>query len=154
MRFDHLFSTLDNSPINQSLQGLEGFPLIPAFLGAQAGQTLNHLTIHGIKIYQLKSDPPAKKAVQKALSAIGSPIDDDAWYYKTRGGWLNANPAVICALPFEKDGEDGFQIISIAREGLINQKTVVKVMKRFETALRQQDVAFLSDILIEMSRLE
>ena len=126
---------------------------IPSFLGVQAGQSLNDLTVFAEEFYGF--DRSDKKEISDCLNKIGSPLDGDGLSYQTRAGWLNANPAVLCVpdLPdFNKTGT--VRAVAFAKEGVINQKTALKAVKRFEKSLQNIGAKFSSKNIVPLTRLD
>ena len=126
---------------------------IPSFLGVQAGQALNDLTVFIEEFYNF--DLPQKEDIVKSLKKIGSPIDEEGLSYRTRAGWLNANPAVICVPDLQDfNGKGNCRVAAFAREGLINQKTAFKAVKRFEKSLQEIGAKFSSKTVVPLIRLD
>ncbi len=126
---------------------------IPSFLGVQAGQTLNDLTVFVEEFYNF--DLPQKEVIVKCLNKIGTPIDEEGFSYQTRAGWFNANPAVICVPDLQELSETGnFRAAAFAREGFINQKTAFKAVKRFEKSLGDTGAGFSSKTVVPLTRLD
>jgi len=151
MHLNRLLDLLEQFDPGFKLPDIIDMPVIPSFLGVQAGQSLNHLTVHVQEFYNFNTLD--KKTLETALNSIGSVLTEKGYYFKTRAGWLNANPAVILV---SADGEPlikCLKVICFAKEGLINQKTATKAIKRFETALKNQRSEFFVKTIIPLNRL-
>ena len=126
---------------------------IPSFLGVKAGQSLNDLTVFIQEFYAFAR--PEKQNIADGLNKIGSVMDEKGLAYKTRGGWFNANPAVICVPDLNAFSESAaFKAVAFAREGLINQKTAFKAVKRLEASLLDMGCKFSSKTVIPLTRLD
>ena len=160
MDLKHLLNALPVSGLNMGLSKMVSFPAIPSFLGVQAGQSLNHVTAAGELFSDLDFSNAGDHKIEDALRRIGSAIRDQSlqlpentFFYKTRAGWLNANPAMICVIPCSDDPKC-FQAITLALEGLINQKTAQKALLRFKKAMSNLGIGFCSQELIPPGRLD
>jgi len=137
------------------------FPAIPAALGARFGQEMfGQLTVHSEIITGANKTPIARENVLNALGSIGSAVDptvDDApndhfFYFQTRAGWLNANPALICVIDLS-DNQGGLQAAAFAKEGLISQKTALKAVARFKKALAGQGIEFTDKVQVSQTKV-
>jgi len=107
--------------------------------GVDFGQNFNKLT-QAEGVFALQGDAPA--IVRAALELIGEVVaeqadsgtGDYAMAGQTRAGWLNANPAILIGVV----GKDQVQVIALAKEGLINQKTAPGALQRFASALAME----------------
>jgi hypothetical protein len=96
-----------------------------------------------------------KQEIINALKKIGSPVAEDGLSYRTRAGWLNANPAVICVPDLPDFNEKGtLRVVAFAKEGLISQKTALKAVKRFDKSLKDIGVKFSSKTVVPLTKLD
>ena len=79
----------------------------------------------------------ARKSIEQAAGAIGKILaeEPDATLVATRAGWLNLNPAIVLAVVEPADDGVALQVTASAMEGLINQKTAEKAVRRFVDAV-------------------
>jgi hypothetical protein len=125
---------------------------IPSFLGVQAGQSLNDLTVFVQEFYAFAR--AEKQNITDGLNRVGAIVDEEGLAYKTRAGWFNANPAIICIPDLNSFSESGaFKAVAFAKEGLINQKTAFKAVKRLEASLLDMGCKFSSKTVIPLTRL-
>ena len=159
MDLQRLLNGISELGLNLQLPDNLLLPAAPAFLGVQAGQSLNHVTAYGEVLKDLDFTNAGQFTIQNALKRIGSTINDDAnsplpentFCYKTRAGWFNLNPALICVIPKESNS---LQVIAFAFEGLISQKTAQKALLRFTQALTALGIGYTSENLIPAGRLD
>ncbi len=154
MNLNSLLSNLDNFNINLQLPEVDIFPAIPAFLGVQAGQQLNHVTVNAQELFNMEFEKTFEKVISEALLSIGTPLNDAEYYFQTRAGWLNANPAVICVLPDADLPEERLKVVAFAKEGWISQKTAIKAIERFKAALKKQGTGFDEKNILPLTRLD
>ena len=150
MNLDRLISCLKAYGCDVTPPDAVGSSSVPSFLGVRAGQSLNHLTVYA-RHYSDAALPD--QAIERSLGSIGSALASDASLYRTRAGWLCANPAVIWVTEPNQDMLSGFAAISFAREGLLNQKTAVGAVRRFENALKNQGGHFSAKTVIPLTRM-
>ncbi|MBN1957777.1 MAG: hypothetical protein JW773_06210 [Desulfuromonadales bacterium] len=126
---------------------------IPSFLGVQAGQALNDVTVFVAEFYDF--DRLETQQVIDSLKTLGACLDEESCSYKIRAGWLNANPAVVCIPDLDEFPENGrFKAVAFAKEGFINQKTAFKAVKRLESTLYHIGITFRCKNVVPLTRLD
>jgi hypothetical protein len=153
MQFSQLFESLTEMDIAFNIpESIYAFAM-PAFLGVQAGQSLNDITVFAVEFYGF--DCQDKKEISDCLNKIGSPLAEDGLSYRTRAGWFNANPAVICVPDLPDFNQTGtFRAVAFAKEGFINQKTALKAVDRFKKSLQDIGAKFSSKNIVPLTRLD
>ncbi len=152
MNFTKVLEKIKNIDQNLNLSEFNHTPIIPSFIGVQAGQSLNHLTVHASEFYNLETVD--YKTIEASFNTIGKPIAGQGLFYKTRAGLLNANPALIFTSFNSESSQKNFTVFCLAKEGWINQKTATKAIKRFEMAISHQGVSFKIKTIIPLTRLD
>lgn len=126
---------------------------IPSFLGVQAGQSLNDVTVFVAEFYDF--DRLETQQVIDSLKTLGSCLDEESCSYQIRAGWLNANPAMVCFPDLSEFPENGcFKAVAFAKEGVINQKTAFKAVKRLESALHHLGITFRCKNVVPLIRID
>jgi len=128
-------------------------PAAPGFLGARAGQALNHITVCARELtLALEPEQGIHDLVSKAALGVGKPlVKGETQFYTTRAGWLNANPALLGL--FAGPDADTCLVMGLAREGWVNQNTAPKAITRLENALKEMGVNFSLKEVLPWTRL-
>jgi hypothetical protein len=153
MNIGTLIDLLKSYNVSLPVSGALGSFLAPAFLGARAGQSLNHLTVCVEELSELVLPASDPDVFITAANRIGKPADPSTPFcFTTRAGWLNANPAMICLFP--ETGNGKLTIAAFAKEGLISQKTAAKAISRYKTALADSGVTFAAKTRLPLTRMD
>lgn len=119
MQLKQLLSGIKEKAPSIQLSKITETAAIPSFLGVQAGQSLNQLTVYAKRFQGV--DTLEKRILAGAVCQIGSFIENQTDVIKTRGGWINQKMAKKAIQRFDRALEQqdiGFSadtVISLTR---------------------------------------
>lgn len=134
---------------------------VPAYLGVRAGQRLNRVTVSAESLTDFNTGQLWDRHLPQALASIGRVIEVEGpaaresliLCARTRAGWLNLNPALLCVVDTGRDGAASLQVCAFAKEGWISQRTAPGAIGRFKRALDLQGIAFRTETIIPLAPL-